>query len=236
MTHGRQGNGMRLIRACVIAGAASLLVGVPAASAAKLSIKPKNRVILYGSKSTKIVGHLSASPNAGQKIRLESKPYPYSAAFKKVSAKNTDSSGNYSFTVKPDRNTRYRVALASDTTITSGQRAVYVNGVTKWKLKFKKGSRTIRVSFNYTFSPQLDTSVFTGVPLRWYFKASGQKAKRVRTTKTKRLAQGVIGGNLKYTYPNSVGKRKFTVSWCFRPNQSGDVGVGVPGKAFKKCA
>src|SRR3954470_15818884 len=140
---------MRLIRACVIAGAASLVVAVPAASAATISIKPKNRVILYGGKSTKIVGHLSASPNAGQKVRLESKPYPYTAAFKKVSAKNTDSSGNYSFTVKPDRNTRYRVLLVSDGTTTSGQRAIYVNGVTKWKLKFKKGSRTIRVSFNY---------------------------------------------------------------------------------------
>jgi hypothetical protein len=127
------------------------------------------------------------------------------------------------------------VLLVSDGTA-SGQRAIYVNGVTKWKLKFKKGSRTIRVSFNYTFSPQLDTSIFTGVPLRWYFKVSGQKSKRVRTTSTKRLAQGVIGGNLKYTYPNSVGKRKFTVSWCFRPKQNGDVGVGVPGKAFKKCA
>jgi hypothetical protein len=227
---------MRLVvRACVIAGAASLVVGVPAASAATLSIKPKNRVILYGGKSTKIVGHLSGvSPNANQRIRLESKPYPYTAAFRKLSAKNTDSSGNYSFTVKPDRNTRYRVLLVSDGS-TSGQRAIYVNGLTKWKLKFKKGSRTIRVSFNYSFSPQLDTSVFTGVPLRWYFKAQGQKRKRVRTTKTKRLAEGVIGGNLKYTYPNSVGKRKFTVSWCFQPKQKGDVGVGVPGKAFKKC-
>jgi hypothetical protein len=226
---------MRLIRACVMAGAASLVVAVPAASAASISIKPKNRVILYGGKSTKIVGHLSSSPNAGQKVRLESKPYPYTADFKKVSAKNTDSSGNYSFTVKPDRNTRYRVLLVSDPTTTSGQRAIYVNGVTKWKLKFKKGSRTIRVSFSYTFSPQLDTSIFTGVPLRWYFKAQGQKRKHVRTTSTKRLAQGVIGGSLKYTYPNSVGKRKFTVSWCFRPKQSGDVGVGVPGKAFTKC-
>jgi hypothetical protein len=226
---------MRLIRACVIAAVAALVIAVPSASAATISIKPKNRVILYGGKSTKIVGHLSASPNSGQKVELQQKPYPYTAAFKKKATKSTDANGNYSFTVKPDRNTRYRVMLVSDGTV-SGERSVYVNGVTKWKLKFKKGSRTIRVSFNYTFSPQLDTSIFTGVPLRWYFKVSGQKAKRVRTSKTKRLAQGVIGGNLKYTYPNSVGKRKFTVSWCFRPNRNGDVGVGVPGKAFKKCA
>ncbi len=130
---------------------------------------------------------------------------------------------------------RYRVLLVSDGTV-SPQRAIYVNGVTNWKLKFKKGSRTIRVNFSFTFSPQLDTSLFTGVPLRWYFKVQGGKFHRVRTNKTKRLAEGVIGGNLKYTYPNSVGKRKFTVAWCFRPKQSGDVGVGVPGKAFKKCA
>jgi hypothetical protein len=228
---------MRLIRACVIAGAASLLVGVPTASAAgTLTIKPKNRTILYGGKSTKITAHLGGvSPNSNQKVRLESKPYPYNAPFKKVSAKSTDSNGNVSYTVKPDRNTRYRAILVSDPTVVSPERAIYVNGLTKWKLKFKKGSRTIKVSFNFSFSPQVPTSLFTGVPIRWYFKATGQKRHRVKTTKSRRLAEGVIGGNLKYTYPNSVGKRKFTVSWCFQPKQSGDVGVGEPGKAFKKC-
>jgi hypothetical protein len=45
----------------------------------------------------------------------------------------------------------------------------------------------------------------------------------------------VIGGNLNYTYPNSVGKKKYFVAWCFQPKQKGDVGVGQPGKAFKKC-
>jgi hypothetical protein len=228
---------MRLIRACVIAGAASLLIGVPAASAAgTLTIKPKNRVILYGGKSTKITAHLGGvSPNSNQRVRLESKPYPYSAAFKKVSTKSTDSNGNVAYTVKPDRNTRYRAILVSDPTVVSPERAIYVNGLTKWKLKFKKGSRTIKVSFNFSFSPQIATSLFTGVPIRWYFKATGQKRHRVKTTKSRRLAEGVIGGNLKYTYPNSVGKRKFTVSWCFQPKENGDVGVGEPGKAFKKC-
>jgi hypothetical protein len=228
---------MRLIRVCVVAGAASLLIGVPAASAAPtLTIKPKNRTILYGGKSTKITGHLrGVNPNSGQQIRLQDNPYPYNGFKNKGGLKRTDANGNFSFTVKPDRNTRYR-ALLPGTTTTSPQRAIYVNGVTKWKLKFKKGSRTIRVSFNFTFSPQLDTSLFVGVPLRWYFRTQGGKFHRVRTNKTKRLAEGVIGGNLKYTYPNSVGKKKFFVQWCYRPKQSGDVGVGVPGKAFKKCA
>ena len=227
---------MRLIRACVVVGAASLLIGVPAASAAAtLTIKPKNRTILYGGKSTKITGHLSGvNPNSNQQIRLQEDPYPYNGFKNKGTLTRTNGNGDFSFTVKPDRNTRYR-ALLPGTTTTSPGRAIYVNGLTKWKLKFKKGSRTIRVSFNFTFSPQLDTSLFTGVPVRWYFKASGQKKHRVRTNKAKRLAEGVIGGNLTYTYPNSVGKRKFTVSWCFQPKQSGDVGVGEPGKAFKKC-
>ena len=226
---------MRLIRACVIAGAASLLVGVPAASAAPaLTIKPKNREILYGGKSTKITGHLrGVNPNSGVRVELQRKPYPYTGAFKHLSTKKTDSSGNYSFTVKPDRNTRYRVALTSDTTQVSGERAIYVNGVTKWKNKPK--GRTIHLSFTFTFSPQVSTSLFAGVPLRWYFRTQGGKFHRVRTNKTKRLAEGVIGGNLTYTYPNSVGKKKYFVSWCFQPKQKGDVGVGEPGKSFKKC-
>src|SRR5437763_12044424 len=228
MTNWEAGNGMRLIRACVVAGAASLLIGVPAASAAPtLTIKPKKREVLFGKSKTTITGHLGGTPNSGQRIRLEASPYPYNS-FQALSRKNTDSNGNYSFTVKPDRNTRYRAVLVSDGT-TSGVRAIYVDGVTNWKLKFKKGSRTIHVTFNYDFSPQLDTSLFVGVPLRWYFKVSGSKARRVRTNKTKRLAEGSVGGNLKYTYPNSVGKRKFTVSWCFRPKHGGDVGLGVPG-------
>ena len=123
--------------------------------------------------------------------------------------------------------------LVSDGT-TSGQRAVYVDGLTKWKNKPK--GRTVHVSFKFSFSPQLDTSLFVGVPLRWYFRAQGQKFHRVKTNKTKRLAEGLIGGNLTYTYPNSVGKRKYFVAWCFQPKKKGDVGVGVPGKAFKKCA
>jgi hypothetical protein len=226
---------MRLIRACVVAGAASLLIGVPAASAAPtLTIKPKKREVLFGKTTTKITGHLSGTPNSGKRIRLESSPYPYNG-FKPLSRKNTDSNGNYAFTVRPDRNTRYRAVLVSDGT-TSGQRAIYVDGLTKWKLKFKKGSRTIRVAFVFSFSPQLDTSLFVGVPVHWYFKTTGSKFHRVRTNHSKKVAEGSIGGNLKYTYPNSVGKKKFTVSWCFRPKQSGDVGVGVPGKAFKKCA
>jgi hypothetical protein len=226
---------MRLIRACVVAVAASLLIGVPAASAAPtVTIKPAKREILFG-KSTKIKVHLGGTPNSGKRIRLEQKPYPYDGAFQPVSRKNTDSSGNVVFGVKPDRNTRYRAVLVSDGTA-SGQRAIYVDGVTKWKLKFKKGSRTIRVSFVFSFSPQLDTSLFVGVPVHWYFKTTGSKFHRVRTNRSRKVAEGSIGGNLKYTYPKSVGKKKFTVSWCFRPKQSGDVGVGVPGKAFKKCA
>jgi hypothetical protein len=234
MTNWEAGNGMRLIRACVVAGAASLLIGVPAASAAPtLTIKPAKREVLFGKTSTKVKVHLGGTPNSGKRIRLESSPYPYTG-FRPLSRKNTDGNGNVVFSVHPDRNTRYQAVLVSDGT-TSGQRAIYVDGLTNWKLKFKKGSRTIHVKFNFNFSPQLDTSIFVGVPLRWYFKAQGQPRHRVRTNKTKRLAEGSIGGNLTYTYPNSVGKRKFTVSWCFRPKQSGDVGVGVPGKAFKKC-
>ena len=88
---------MKLIRACVVVGTASLLIGVPAASAApKLTIKPAKREILFG-KTTKITGHLSGTPNSGQRIRLESNPYPYNG-FQPVSRKNTDSNGNYSFT------------------------------------------------------------------------------------------------------------------------------------------
>ena len=223
---------MRLIRACVIAGAASLLIGVPTASAAPaLTIKPKNRVILYGGKSTKITGRLTGASASGARIELQRNPYPYKG-FVHQATKSPSSNGSYSFTVKPDRNTAYRAVLVNTST-KSGARFVYVNGVTKWKNKPK--GRTIHLSFTFTFSPQVATSLFSGVPLRWYFKTQGGKFHRVRTNKTKRLAEGVIGGSLNYTYPNSVGKKKYFVAWCFQPKQKGDVGVGQPGKAFKKC-
>lgn len=229
---------MKLVRACVVVGAASLLIGVPAASAApSVSIHVKKREILFG-KSTKITGHVGGvAPNSGQQVKLYSNPYPYKG-FHYESSRKTNSHGNYSFTTGPDRNTLFMVQLiqSKKATASSAKRFIYVDGVTKWKLKFKKGSRTIRVSFVYSFSPQLNTSLFVGVPLRWYFKTSSQKKyHRVATNKTKRVAAGSIGGNLKYTYPNSVGKQKYTVSWCFQPKKKGDIGVGVPGKAFKKC-
>jgi hypothetical protein len=227
---------MRLIQACVIAGAASLLVGVPAASAAPaLSIKPKKREILFG-KSTRITGHLGGTSPSGKRIELQKNPYPYNG-FQHLATKSPDSNGNYSFSVRPDRNTRYRAVLVG-TSSKSGQRAIYVDGVGTLTVRTSKSNHAI-AKMTFSFSPQLDTNLFVGVALHWYLridrKGASKKFHRIRTNKTRRLAEGKIGGSLNYKLPSSVGKSKYTIKYCFQPKKKGDVGVGVPGKAFKKC-
>jgi hypothetical protein len=225
---------MRLIRTCVAALAVSLLVGVPTASAASISIHQKKRVIDFG-KSTKVTGHLSANPNKNVQVELQSKPYPYDQPFQREATKVTDSKGNYAFTARPDRSTRFRVVVVQGGSPVSGQVPIYVNGIPTTKLHVSGG--TVHATMSFAFSPQLDTSIFTGVALHWYFQLVGKhnKVHRVKTNKTHKLAEGKIGGSLKYKLPSSTGKKKFNIFWCFRPKKHGDVGVGDPAKSFKKC-
>jgi hypothetical protein len=228
---------MRIARALGAALAASLLlVVVPSASAApRVSVKVK-RVIDFG-KSTKLTGAVAGvSPKSGVRVQLQEKFYPYDTAFERVSTKSTNSAGKFAFTVSPDRNARYRVRI-SDGSAVSRQVPVFVNGIPLTFITTRKGSSTIKARMTFEFSPLLSTAPFSNLALRWYYKPTvkGQKFRRVKTTKTRRVRDGKIGGKMSYKLPAKFANKKFTIAWCFRPKQHGDVGIGDPRTSFKPC-
>src|SRR5436305_14842222 len=102
---------MRAARMIVTVLAASLLLGVPAASAApRVSIHVK-RVIAFG-QSARLTGRLAGvKKHAGVRMALEIKLFPYRQVFRRVATRKTDSAGRVTFRAKRDRNARYRVRV-----------------------------------------------------------------------------------------------------------------------------
>ena len=232
MIDGRQGNGMRMTRALVAALAASLmLIVVPNASAAPGVSFSVKRVINFG-KSTRLAGTVTGvTPRSGVRVEIQEKLYPYKGAFETVSTAKTNSAGRFARRVSPDYNSRYRVRIADGSAV-SRSKPVYVNGLGLTFVNDKTSPIKVRMTFE--FSPNLSTSPFTGRRLRWYYKgkSTGNRFKRIKTTRTRRLRAGKIGGSTKFTAP----KERFTVAWCFQPSKRGDVGIGDPKKSFKRCA
>jgi hypothetical protein len=218
----------------VAALALSLVVAVPSASAApRISLAAAKRSINFG-KSTQVRGRLAGVAQRGNiRIALQVKPFPYTSAFRTVATRRTDAAGRFAFTVKPDRNSRYRAQAASGSP-TSGQVPVFVNGISLTFIKTKGAIVNARMTFS--FSRKLSTAAFSGLALHWYYKPSSSKRfRRVRTNRTHRVRAGRIGGSMRYKIPKSTSRQKFTIAWCFRPHRRGDVGIGDPRTSFKAC-
>ena len=231
MTDGKRRKGMRMTRALGAAVAASLmLIVVPNASAAPaVSIQVK-RVIDFG-KTARVAGAVKGvSPKSGVRVEIQEKLYPYDGTFDTVVTTKTNSAGKFARRVSPDRNSRYRVRIADGSAV-SRSKPVYVNGIGLTFVNSKKP--TIKVRMTFEFSPLLSTAPFSGLKLRWYYKGKSTKNRfrRIKTSKTKRIRAGKIGGSTKFTAP----KERFTVAWCFRPHKHGDVGIGDPKKSFLPC-
>lgn len=148
---------MHMTKKLVLIAVLALTVAVaPAVVAApkpeqKLSIAAAPKVVTLG-KEVKVTGQLTGgTPRdvSGQNVTLESDSYPYEGQFERVGTVDTNDAGNYSFTIKPLTNARYRtsgkgglespvitvpVRLAvtlevSDTTPREGSRVTFSGGV-----------------------------------------------------------------------------------------------------------
>jgi hypothetical protein len=229
-----QGDEMGFMRCLAAAAAVCVLAVLPATASAApgMAIKVK-RVVTLG-QSAQLTGRLTGvTPRAGVKIELQVKPFPYTQAFKTVATRSTDAAGRFAFTAKPDRNSRYRAQVAGGSP-TSNQVPMFVNGIPLTFITVKGVSVKARMTFR--FSPVLSTDPFSGLALHWYYKPSSSKQfRRVRTTRTHRLAAGKIGGATTYTIPKQFARQKFTLAWCFRPHRHGDVGIGDPRTSFRAC-
>lgn len=230
-----QGDGMGFIgRGLAAVVAVSVLAAIPATASAapRITIKVK-RVVKLG-QSAKLTGRLAGvTPHSGVKIELQAKPFPYTKVFKTVATRKTNAAGRFAFTVKPHLNSRYRAQVTGGSP-TSNQVPIFVDGIPLTFITVK--GATVHARMTFRFSRLLSTAPFSGLALHWYYKPSSSKQfRRVRTTRTHRLAAGKIGGKMTYKIPKKFARQKFTLAWCFRPHRHGDVGIGDPRTSFKAC-
>lgn len=89
---------------------ADMTFATPAAGATSaLTIASSKRTVTFG-RPTVISGTLTGPGSAGVVVTLEENPAPYTGAYKSTGlTATTDAAGNYSITVSPSQNTRYRV-------------------------------------------------------------------------------------------------------------------------------
>jgi hypothetical protein len=156
--------------ACATAGAAAPAVSLNAAPAQ-----------VTGGQAATLSGKLTGAP-AGSVVRLYASPYPYPvASLTATTASGAD--GSFSFTVRPDRSTRFRVTVPS----TGAQALVEVDVVAKAFLKIKPapfGSALITV---VVFHPRdlqwagarVDWSVSPGFPPASFVRAPSTRARRL---------------------------------------------------------
>lgn len=78
-------------------------------------------------RATTIAGQVTGPDNAGVKLTLEEDPFPFGDGFKATPlTATTDASGNYTLTVMPGSNTRYRIDAKTKPPVTSGEVGVDV--------------------------------------------------------------------------------------------------------------
>jgi hypothetical protein len=149
-----------------IAGVSSLaLAGAAPALAGKKPPKDNNQVsiaanpvrILY-LRTSVVSGKVTGSDHAGKQVTLQEDPYPFDS-FKAKATATTDAGGDYTFTVQPSANTRYRVIAKTTPDVTSATALVQV--VPRLSLSVSDGSvsKGSRVTFGGRLAPAHDGGV-----------------------------------------------------------------------------
>jgi hypothetical protein len=95
-----------------IIAAAFALLAVPTALAAKpapknISISPNSATVKFGGSVT-LTGKLNGSNNANRPLTIEADQSPFEGTFSHVGDTTTNASGDWTFSTKPEQNTRYR--------------------------------------------------------------------------------------------------------------------------------
>ncbi len=112
-----------------------------------ISIAAAPATIIYGSRAV-ISGRLSGPNNAGVTVTLQRNFFPFTGGFADAGTAVTDNKGDYSFTVRPTRNVRYRVTAKTSPPVTSTEFAVSV----RVKVTLGVSDRTPAVGQSVRFS------------------------------------------------------------------------------------
>lgn len=129
--------------------------GPPGASTVSIAAKP---LPVTSGQSTVISGQLS-SKTAGVTVTLEAKPYPYTGAYNTAATSVTGAGGNYSFTVSPTLNTRYRAVASASPAVTSPEITVGVRMKVGFVISDTTPRLGQRIVFRGTVRPAHDGGV-----------------------------------------------------------------------------
>jgi hypothetical protein len=200
---------------CVVI-AAMLTVAGPAAgdSSPALSLHASAQQVASGHRVA-LTGGVTGAP-AGAVVTMYSSPYPYGTRSQAATAA-AGQDGSFSFTVQPDRDTRYQVALPGSGT-TSPTVEVDVTGLTITKvhaLTLGRAEVTIVV-----FHPR-DLS-WGGATVRWWFASGHGPFLKASATRTHTLSPHVIVVRKILSLP--AGKFRFRA--CF--HAPGDQALSIP--------
>lgn len=129
----------------------------PQASALTLAAAPA--VIRFGRTSV-LSGQLTGPGSGAVRVELQSNPHPFTAGFKNTGATaTTDAAGKFSFTVKPDRHTRYQAVAKASPPVTSPAVEVRVRYLVAFKASDYSARRGQRIRFSGYVKPAHDGRV-----------------------------------------------------------------------------
>jgi hypothetical protein len=148
----------RALTAAAIAALAAAPVALSQGQkSADLTIDVKPNPITFG-QSTTVSGMLKTKDKSGQRIELQARPAGDNS-FNEVASTTSATSGAYSFTVKPDKNTAYRVVARTSPPIRSAEPEVSVRFKVSLRLSDYTPSRCERVRFSGSVQPEHDGRV-----------------------------------------------------------------------------
>lgn len=128
----------------------------PDPNAPTLTIAAMPATIIHGNR-TVISGKLSGpKPAGGVAVTLEQNPFPFAGGFKDVRSATTDPNGNYTFSIRPTTNTRYRVSAKTSPPVNSPEVQVNVRLKVTLRVSDRTPARGQRVRFSGLVIPAHD--------------------------------------------------------------------------------
>jgi Beta-lactamase enzyme family len=149
-----------------------------------LSASPRH---IFSGRRSRLSGQVTGEP-AGTPVAIYASPYPYARAPALVGSTTTGADGGFSFTVAPDRNTRYKAAEAGETVV-SPSVEVDVIGRTVTRIRaLPLGRAEIRLD---VFHPR--DLVWGRARVSWWIAIGrGRRFVRAPATRTVRLSRTEI--------------------------------------------
>lgn len=176
--------------------------------------------------STTIGGRLvdATAPAGGRSVVLQASPYPY-RTYRLLSTTTTAPDGTYSFRVRPDRNSRFRVTAAASSQTVVATLQVVVDAREHASLRYLPLGR-VRVSISLLHP----TDLRWGGRIVYWFETPGRSriARLVARTRTRERRAGLTILQATFAVPAGL----FRYRACF--NVAGEQALG-PLDAHRRC-